>query len=237
MPITFIYISPVVIILDSAVGIISGSFILFCILFISSMFTGRLFCAWLCPAGGAQECVSSAANKPVKNSKPLHFIRHIIWVVWFGVILFVAISGGGYRAVDPLYHTYRGLSLHTEGGMAYPIYFVVLATIVILTIVLGRRSCCHGVCHMANFMIFGKKLGQLLSMPRVYIKMDSSKCVSCKKCTLACPMSLDVDAMVKQNISDNPYCILCGDCTKVCSKKIIRLAFGKPDGIDSSQGN
>ena len=237
MPITFIYISPVVIILDSAVGIISGSFILFCILFISSMFTGRLFCAWLCPAGGAQECVSSAVNKPVKNSKPLHFIRHIIWVVWFGVILFVAISGGGYRAVNPLYHTYMGLSLHTEGGMAYPIYFVVLATIVILTIVIGRRSCCHGVCHMANFMIFGKKLGQLLSMPRVYIKMDSSKCVSCKKCTLACPMSLDVDAMVKQNISDNPYCILCGDCTKVCSKKIIRLAFGKPDGIDSSQGN
>jgi len=125
-----------------------------------------------------------------------------------------------------------GLSLHTEGGMAYPIYFVVLAIIVILTIVLGRRSACHSFCHMANFMVLGKKLGKLLHLPRVYLKMDSTECISCKKCTLVCPMSLDVEEMVKQQKSDNPYCILCGDCSQVCSKDVIRLSFGKPDGVD-----
>ena len=236
IPVTFVYISPVIIIFDSAVGIISGSFILFCILFISSMFTGRLFCAWLCPIGGVTECVSSAANKPVKNSKPLHFMRHIIWVAWFGAILFVAISGGGYRVINPRYHTYMGLSLHTEGGMVYPIYFGVLATIVILTVVLGRRSGCHGICHMANFMILGKKLGKLFRLPRAYMKIDPAGCTSCKKCTKVCQMSLDVEDMVRQNNTDDPYCILCGDCTKACPKGIIKLTFGKPDNVDNNKG-
>ena len=229
MPVTFIYISPVIIIMDSAAGIISGSFILFCILFLSSMFTGRLFCAWLCPAGGVQECLMPAADKPVKNSKPLHIVRHVIWFVWLGAIIYVTISGGGYRAVEPFGHTYMGLSLHTEGGLAYPIYFLVLAIIVILTVTLGRRSSCHSFCHMANFMVFGKKLGQLFRFPRVYLKTKSAECTGCKKCTRVCPMSLDVESMVKQRITEDPYCILCGDCTQACSKGIIGIAFGKPE--------
>ena len=229
MPITFIYISPVIIILDSAAGIVSGSLLLFSFLFLSAMFTGRLFCAWLCPAGGVQECLSSAANQPVKHSKPLHIIRHGIWITWLGVIFYVAVSGGGYRSVSPFNHSYMGLSLHTQGGMAYPIYFFVLALIVILTITLGRRSACHSFCHMANFMILGKKLGRLLHLPHVYLESDSTACTSCKQCTRACPMSLDVHEMVKQRITDDPYCILCGDCTHECPKGSIRLAFGSPD--------
>ena len=232
MPITFIYVSPVIIILDSTAGIISGSFILFCFLFLSSMLTGRLFCAWLCPAGGVQECVMSAVNKNVKNTKSVHIVRHIIWVIWIGVILYAAVSAGGYRSIVPFNHSYMGLSLHTEGGMAYPIYFIVLAIVIILTLVFGRRSACHGMCHMANFMILGKKLGQLLRLPRVYMKIDSAECISCKKCTQVCPMSLDVEDMVKRHVLDNPYCILCGDCTKACIKRIIRLTFGKPDKMD-----
>ena len=49
-------------------------------------------------------------------------------------------------------------------------------------------------------------------------------------------MSLDVEEMVKQNISDNPYCILCGDCTDACQKGVLRLAFGKPDKLNRTQG-
>jgi polyferredoxin len=229
LPITFIYISPVIIILDAAEGIISGSFILFCLLFLSSMLSGRLFCAWLCPAGGVQECMMSAINKPVKNSKPLHIIRHIIWVVWLGFILYTAVSGGGYRTVAPFNHSYMGLSLHTEGGLAYPIYFFVLAIIIILTLTLGRRSACHSMCHMANFMIIGKKLGRLLRLPQIHLKMNPAECIGCKKCSLVCPMSLDVENMVKQHHPENPYCISCGDCVQACSKGAIRLAFGRPE--------
>ena len=159
----------------------------------------------------------------------MHIIRHIIWIAWLGIIICIAISRGGYRSVEPLNHSYMGLSLHTEGGMVYPIYFVVLAIVVIFTLVLGRRSACHSICHMANFMIVGRKLGQLLRLPRVYLKMDSAACIGCKKCTRVCPMSLDVEDMVKQQTTDNPYCLLCGDCTHECPRGVIRLAFGNPD--------
>ena len=176
----------------------------------------------------------SAANKAVKYSEPLHILRQIVWIVWLSVVVYTAISSGGYRSVEPFNHSYMGLSLHTEGGMAYPIYFIVLAIIVVLTIVFGRRSACHSFCHMANFMLLGKKLGKLLHLPRVYLKMDSAECIGCKKCTTVCPMSLDVEDMVKHHITDNPYCILCGDCTQACSKGIIRLAFGKPNRADKA---
>ena len=237
MPITFAYLSPVIPIWGALSGVISGSVILFSVLFLSSMLIGRLFCAWLCPFGGASECVMYAVNKPVKNSKPLHIVRHVIWLAWLGSIIFVALSAGGYSTVDPFYHTYMGLSLHTEGGRGYAIYFVILALCVILTLVFGKRSGCHGICHIANFMIFGKKLGRLLRLPRVHMKMDSVECVSCDKCTLACPMSLDVEDMVKKQDTENPYCILCGDCTKECSKGVIQLAFGRPDKKDNNRNN
>ncbi|QRN83083.1 4Fe-4S binding protein [Chloroflexota bacterium] len=44
------------VIIDGALErIITGSFILFCALSINSLFVGRLWCSWACPAAGLQE--------------------------------------------------------------------------------------------------------------------------------------------------------------------------------------
>jgi len=225
-PITFIYISPVIIVLDAVSGIISGSFILYCTLFITSLITGRLFCSRLCPIGGAQECLAAAVSKPVKNSKPLHIIRHIIWILWLGLVLFIIVTNGGYSAVKPLNHSFRGLSLHTEGGNAYMIYFIILAALVVCTIVFGKRAGCHMICPMANFMIIGRKLGRLLRLPGFYLKTDAGKCSGCKKCVTVCQMSLDIEEIVKKNMSEGSNCILCGDCVKACPKEAVQIGFG-----------
>ncbi|HNY35542.1 MAG TPA: 4Fe-4S binding protein, partial [Methanothrix soehngenii] len=55
LPATFVYISCPVIIQGATEGIATGGLILFIILFASSLFVGRLWCGWLCPAGGLQE--------------------------------------------------------------------------------------------------------------------------------------------------------------------------------------
>jgi polyferredoxin len=227
VPITFIYVSPVIIILDSRAGVISGSFILYSLLFLTSLFTGRLFCSWICPFGGIQECMMSTANKPVRRSRLLHIIRNVIWVAWIGVIVFTAVSSGGYHSVDPQGHAYNGISLHTEGGLAYPIYFIVLALLLVFTLVLGRRGGCHVLCPMSNFMIIGRKLGRLIHLPQVHLKADSSRCVSCEKCSEVCPMSLEVEGFVKRTLPEGSSCILCGDCAKVCSNDALWLSFGK----------
>ncbi|MHA2071805.1 MAG: 4Fe-4S binding protein, partial [Candidatus Thorarchaeota archaeon] len=50
-PIIMNYFSPYLIIEAALLGIMNGSFIVFTLLFISSLFLGRGFCGWLCPAG------------------------------------------------------------------------------------------------------------------------------------------------------------------------------------------
>ena len=68
-PITIYYFSPYLIIMGASEHVINGSFIVFTIMFIASMFLGRVWCGWLCPAGGLQECVARINNKPPKQGK------------------------------------------------------------------------------------------------------------------------------------------------------------------------
>jgi len=55
LPVTFAYISCPIITEGASEGIITGGLIVFILLFISSLFLGRLWCGWLCPMGGLQE--------------------------------------------------------------------------------------------------------------------------------------------------------------------------------------
>lgn len=65
-PVTLYYFSPALIVDAGLQGILNGSFLVFCLLFLLSIPFGRLFCAYLCPAGGLQECVFAVKEK-VRN--------------------------------------------------------------------------------------------------------------------------------------------------------------------------
>ncbi|NCC56721.1 MAG: 4Fe-4S dicluster domain-containing protein, partial [Synergistales bacterium] len=43
-------------------------------------------------------------------------------------------------------------------------------------------------------------------------------------CTKNCPMSLDVNAMVRSGDMFSPECISCGACVDVCPKKVISFS-------------
>lgn len=61
-PITLYYFSPVLILNAGLNGIINGSFIVFILLFVLSVPFGRLFCSYICSAGGLQlECIQCGA--------------------------------------------------------------------------------------------------------------------------------------------------------------------------------
>ncbi|MDE7404492.1 MAG: 4Fe-4S binding protein, partial [Lachnospiraceae bacterium] len=66
-PVTLYYFSPVLIFGAAFSRIINGSFIIFAMMFLLSIPFGRLFCAYLCPAGGLQECVFSVNAKLPKQ--------------------------------------------------------------------------------------------------------------------------------------------------------------------------
>ena len=107
----------------------------------------------------------------------------------------------------------------------YVIYYTVVGTFMTLALTLGRRAGCHTICWMAPFMILGRKISNRLHTPALRLEADSARCKDCKACTKACPMSLDVNAMVRLGTMENSECSLCGTCIDGCNTKVIRYAF------------
>ena len=223
-PVIYYYFSPYLIIMGAAEGIIVGSLIVFASLFVFSLFLGRAFCGWVCPAGATQELCARVRNKNFQKGKR-NWIKYAIWVPWITVIIVMFLQAGAIRAVDPLYQTYYGVSIT---GLESAVMFLAIAGLIAgIALVGGRRAACHTICWMAPFMIIGRKIRNAANLPALQLEADSSKCVNCKACTRNCAMSLDVSNMVQNQAMENTECILCGKCVDVCPKGAIKYSFGK----------
>ncbi|MCF6241420.1 MAG: 4Fe-4S binding protein [Bacteroidales bacterium] len=219
-PAVFYYFSPYLIIEATHKGIISGSFVVFVLMFVGSLLFGRAYCAWICPASGIQEQIIQIKNKKVKKG---NIIKWLIWLPWISYIAILAIKNGGYKIIDPFYQTTYGLSIGSSGALLT--YFSVLSLIVIPAFIVGRKSFCHHICWMAPFMIIGRKLANLIKVPSLRLYSASDRCIHCHTCTYQCPMSLPVEKMVKENNMEHSECILCGTCIDNCKIKAIGFEF------------
>lgn len=229
-PVTMNFLSPYVIIDGAMNGIINGSLVVFGLMFLSSLFLGRAWCGWVCPGGGMQEIVEPINIKPV-NGRKIDWIKWLIWIPWISLIVFLAVSAGGYSSVNLLYHTQSGISVAGSAErpifFAYLIYYIVIGLFVGLAIFAGRRAGCHTICWMAPFMIIGRWIHNRLGWWSLRLKADADSCADCKKCTRNCPMSLDVNAMVQREQMEDTECILCGTCVDNCSKSAVRYSFSR----------
>jgi ferredoxin-type protein NapH len=223
-PVIYYYFSPYLIIKGAAEGIIVGSLTVFASLFAFSLFLGRAFCGWVCPAGATQELCAHVRDKKFKNGK-LNWIKYAIWVPWITVIIVMFLQTGAVRAVDPFYQTYYGISIT---GLESAVMFLAIAGLIAgIALVAGRRAACHTICWMAPFMIIGRKIRNAVNWSALQLEADSSKCINCMACTRTCAMSLDVNAMVQKQAMENTECVLCGKCVDVCPKGVIKYSFGK----------
>jgi len=212
-PITIYYFSPALIINAGLEGIINGSFIVFSAMLITSILFGRLFCAYLCPAGGLQECLFSVNDRQPKQGWKNN-IKYGIFAVWIFFVVFSFFHNGGIQGFDFFYQTDHGISVTEIQG--YIIYYGIILIILIPSIIGGKRTFCHYFCWMAPFMIIGTKLRHLLRIPGLRIVAEGEKCISCNKCVNACPMSLNIKKM------DNAECIQCGACVDGCPKGVLK---------------
>jgi len=219
-PVILYYFSPYLIIMGAHENVVSGSFAVFSVLFLSSLFAGRAFCGWVCGAGGMQEACFMFRSKQAKVGK-VDWIKYFIWVPWVSFIIITAVMAGGFKRIDFFYKTTHGISVNTEQLFSFGIYYGITFLILILALTAGKRGFCHYVCWMAPFMVIGTKISNLLRLPALRLKSDKEKCVDCKLCTKNCPMSLDVNGMVHKGSMINSECILCGTCVDVCPKDVI----------------
>lgn len=221
-PIVLNYFSPYVIIDGAAQGIVNGSLVVFALMLLSAIFVGRLWCAWVCPAAGLQEACFAANERPARGGR-FNWIKWGIWIPWIGLIVFAAISAGGYKTLNLLHLTESGVSV--DEPLKYIIYYIVVGTIFALSLFAGRRAFCHYGCWMAPFMIIGRKIRNTLNTPALRLRANTTECRQCEQCTRGCPMSLPVHEMVKRGAMENSECILCGTCIDHCPHQVITYTF------------
>lgn len=217
-PVTIWYFSPYLIIMGAMQGIMTGSFLVFGMMFLFSIFFGRIFCGYLCPMSGLQECASRVNDKAPRQGIR-NYIKYIIWMVWIITIVFCFINQKKELSLDFFYQTDHGISV--ANIYAYVIYYGVIFLVFIPAVVFGKRVFCHYFCWMAPFMVIGTKVRNILHLPGLHIKAQKDQCISCNKCNQKCPMSLSVSQMAKQGRITSAECIQCGECIDNCPRKVL----------------
>ena len=222
LPITMFYLSPILTLQGAAGGIVTASLIFIVAVTVVSFFAGRVFCGWICPGGAVQEILFPANDRRLKGGKG-DWIKYAAAVLWIGVLLGLFFRAGGLRAVEPLFGIEGGLSLTTP--LSYVIFYIAMGGIVVFSLLLGRRPLCRYGCLLAPFMIAGRWAAKKAPIPHLHLEGEPDKCIDCKLCTKNCPMSLDVNAMVRRGGMFSPECISCGACVDVCPKRAISFSW------------
>lgn len=221
-PVTLYYFSPVLIIGAGLEGIINGSFIVFTAMLVLSVFFGRLFCGYICPGGGIQECAFEVNDKAPKQGWRNN-IKYVIWILWIAVVIICYINRKRSITVNFFWQTEYGISVSEI--YIYAVYYGIVLLIILPALLFGKRIFCHYFCWMAPFMVIGSRIGKILRIPQLQISAESEKCTSCGKCSKVCPMSLDVKNMVESGKINDDECILCGMCADKCPKKVLNYTM------------
>lgn len=220
-PATFAYISCPIITEAASLGIVTAGLLVFALLFVSSLVAGRVWCGYLCPSGGLQELFNLAFKTPLRTRK-MDWLKYPVFFWIYGGLAYAIWLPAAYRR-STCGRTDHGISILAAGGIAAfvgPVFMIVL-----FTAIFGKRGFCHTFCPIAVLLIIGRKVRNLFSWPALHLVAEKDRCIDCKGCSDACPMSLDVHDMVRQGTMEQAECILCGDCIDTCPNNVITFAW------------
>ena len=199
---------------------------------------GRVICGFLCPFGWFQELLHKIPTKKLstKKLKPLTYLKYVVLLVM--VVLLPVLVTNELGMGDPFFCKYlcpQGvlegaipLSLANAGiraalGSLFKWKFIVLLTVIVLSIVFYRPFC-KWLCPLGAFYALLNKVS-LFQM-----QVDQSKCVSCGKCAKVCKM--DVDVTKSPNHTE---CIRCGMCIRACPTDAVSFRYGFGSGKQKSK--
>ena len=173
--------------------------------------------------GGCAQFDFQIKNKPVKAGRLIWLKRFLFLVIILIPLISAINSAGGIEAIDPFYGTENGISIARAGS--YIIFFVQISFFTIFALLGGKRGFCHYFCPIAVIMILGRKMRNIFAWPALHLSAEKDRCTDCRRCSKNCPMSLDVNNMVRQQSMENSECILCGCCVDHCPESAIRYAW------------
>lgn len=218
LPITLNYFAPVLIVQASLEGTFTMTHIIYGLMILIAIFFGGAWCSYICPFGALQDLI------PVKKIK--YKLPNLKWLTggFFLALIVVPLIMHGFDKVILPYHM-QDTKVSVSSFRDLMRYYIITTSIIVISVVLGRRAWCRYICPMYVFNYIGKKIRDLFKIPSLRKVSDKEKCVHCKKCTKSCVMGLDVEEMVKNNEWNDKECINCGECTKSCSCDAIKIKW------------
>lgn len=184
----------------------ASAIVLMALVLILTLFFGPVFCGWVCPLGSIQEWFGKLGRKifrkryntfvPRRLDKALRYVRFgaLLWVVFVTARSATLL----FANVDP----YNALFTFWSDEVALPA--VIILGVTLLGSLFIERPWCKYFCP------YGALLGVFNKFRIFKIKRSESTCISCNKCTKACPMNIDVAK--KKTVTDF-QCISCFECT------------------------
>lgn len=190
------------------------------------------FCGWICPLGFIQDILfkfSTFLQKRVsalrhgmvslrKHTSRLTVLDRYLRLIKYAVLIW-AIGGSAYfgfmvfRDYDPW------ATLLNLAEFSFTPGVIVLGVILVASLFI-ERPWCRYACPL------GAVSGLLGKLSPTYLKREDSACTSCKLCTKACPMGLQVHTA---NVIKSADCISCLECIGTCPRKgALEVRIGLP---------
>ena len=191
---------------------------------------GRLLCGFLCPFGLVQDFLAKIPLKklsvPRRADRLLRYVKYV--VLFIMVMLLPAAVQNALGTGEPWFCKYLCPAGTLEGGipmvllnptlrklagMLFTWKCTVLLAILMLSVKIPRVFCRY-LCPLGAFYALFNRFAFY------QMQISKSKCISCGKCTSACPMQLDVP----QEICSGE-CIRCVRCKAVCPTEAVQTDF------------
>ena len=189
---------------------------------ITALFLRSAFCGWICPLGFIQDLIHglsarlqkrfvglrrafrslAAGGQPVWRvlDRYLRFLKYgvLIWSVSGAAVYGVMV----FRDFDP----WSALINIAEWSVTPGLFILALTLIGSLFV---QRPWCRYACPL------GAVSGLLGKLSPVYLQREANSCTSCRICTKACPMGLQVHTAVAITSADCMSCLECvGECPR-----------------------
>lgn len=187
---------------------------------------GRVYCSVVCPMGIFQDVLIGVRRVVFRKHKwQWHGeLRWMRYAVLGAFVLLMMLGLGQVAALIAPYSAFSRMVVHLHGsGVAQ---WVAILTLVVVGAMafLGGRLWCNAICPV------GTLLGTISRYSLFGVRIDSSKCVGCRKCEHACKamcIKIKVDGKAQAQVPsvDGSRCVDCFNCLGKC--KVGAIGFGR----------